>query len=255
MESIKVIINADDLGRSAVVNQTTFSLMNKQKVFSTTLIASGPAFKDAVQHIPEFLNCSFGIHLTLSEFPALTRPQVFYDTKLIDENGVFTANFRQIHLSPALLKAIGLEWEQQVIKILDNGVSISHLDSHYHIHTIPWLFLELKKLQKKFNIRKIRISKNLYQGKEPSPYLSLLFSKKIWNWALRNVYATRTTDYFTEFRWFLGLLHDKRINPPCVIELMCHPGQAYGNKETELLCSDWIQKLPFDVKLISYKEL
>lgn len=255
MRLIRIIVNADDLGCSITVNKNIFSLMDRQKVSSATLMANGPAFQDAIQHIPEFANFSFGVHLTLTEFPALTTPQIFYDKKIIDEKGVFTGNVRQASPSYALLRAVGIEWEQQVTKILDNGISISHFDSHHHTHTVPWLFLPLKTIQKRFNIQKTRISMNLYNHKECLPSRKLLLSKKMWNWALRNLYLTKTTDYCTEFRWFLDILANSGIGINSTIELMCHPGQPYSTKETELLYSDWAKQVPFEIELISYKEL
>lgn len=252
---MKLIINADDLGYSVDTNRAIFSLMRCFRITSATLMANGPAFQDAVRHIPDFPNFSFGVHLTLTEFQALTTPQIFYDTKMIDERGVFTRELRKLRPNSALLSAILKEWEQQVLRILDNGVSVSHFDSHHHTHTIPWLFFALKKLQKRFNVRKVRASMNSYYQKEYSPPRRLLMSKKIWNFALRNIYRTRTADYLTFFEWFLANSYDGMVGSQGVAELMCHPGQPASSEVTELLRSDWVARLPFPIELISYHEL
>jgi predicted glycoside hydrolase/deacetylase ChbG (UPF0249 family) len=253
---MKVIINADDLGYSMDTNQAIFSLMGQRRVTSSTLMANGPAFQDAVQHIPDFPDFSFGIHLTLTEFTALTTPQIFYDTKLIDEKGVFAGelHLRQIRPTPALLKALLREWEQQVAKLLDHGVSVSHFDSHHHTHTIPWLFWNLKKLQKRFNIRRVRKTINWYYHEDHRPSRSLRLKKKAWNWALQNLYSTKTTDYFTAFDRFVKNYEGEMYSQE-VAELMCHPGQPYSVEETELLMSDWIHQFPFKIELISYYQL
>jgi len=254
---MKIIINADDLGYSLDTNQAILSMMSQRRVTSSTLMANGPAFQDAVQHIPDFSDFSFGIHLTLTEFTALTTPQVFYDTKLIDEKGVFTGKLPRP--TPALLKAIWIEWEQQVAKLLDHGVSISHFDSHEHIHTIPWLFWNLKKLQKRFNIRRVRKTINWYyhdwdSRKAVYPSRSLRIKKKGWNWALDNFYQTKTTDYFTDFCAFINNYKGEKYSQE-VAELMCHPGQPYSVEEKKLLISDWIHQFPFKIELISYHQL
>jgi len=255
---MKIIINADDLGYSIDRNQAIFSLMEHNRITSATLMANGKAFHDAVKHILNFSDISFGIHLTLTEFPSLTQPNIFFETKLIDDKGFFTDEIRRLHPSLALKDAILKEWEHQVIKIVDHGIPISHIDSHQHIHTIPWLFTTLKKLQRKFNIRKVRTTMNWYYRKEYRPSRKLLLNKKVWHFLLRKLYRTNTTNYFTSFRWFLRSLLDGEIDSrrfSGVVELMCHPGNPQNIEETELLYSDWMCQFPFNIELISYNQL
>lgn len=253
---MKIIINADDLGYAIDINQAIFSLMSQGRVTSSTLMANGPAFQDAAQFIPDFSDCSFGIHLNLTEFNALTTPQVFYDTELIDERGKFTGelHLRQIRPTSAFLKAIMEEWEQQVIMLLDHGVTVSHFDSHQHTHTIPWLFWNLKKLQNKFSVNKIRKTINCYYHKEHWPSYSSRIKKKTWSWFLQNMYDTKTTDYFTAFSRFVNDYTGEMCSQK-IVELMCHPGQPYSTEETKLLMSDWMSQFPFEIELISYNQL
>jgi len=215
---MKIIINADDLGYSMDANQAIFSMMTQRRVTSSTLMANGPAFQDAVQHIPDFPDFSFGIHLTLTEFTALTTPQVFYDTKLIDERGVFAGDLhlRQLRPTPALLKAIWIEWEQQVAKLLDHGVSISHFDSHEHTHTIPWLFWNLKKLQKRFNIRKVRQTINWYyhdwdSRKEHCPSRILRIKKKGVELGITQFLSDENHGLLYVFWYFCGELQGRNV--------------------------------------------
>ncbi len=257
---MKVIINADDLGYSQSTNDIIFALMDHRRITSTTLLASGPAFDDAVRRIPDYGNCSFGVHLNITEFYPLTRPQVFSDAGMVGENGRFTGSLRKVAPSPALKDAILREWEEQVTKVLDSGVRVSHLDSHHHTHTLSWLFTSFKRLQKRFGIRKARGTYNWYYGEKRQPSSGLLLRKKAWYWAMRNYYKTRTTDYFTNFNRFSENL-DAGKGYPGVWELMCHPGhpyfpgQRYVVNERELLWSEWVQKSPVTIELISYNQL
>lgn len=257
---MKIIINADDLGYSTETNDAIFSLMEHHKISSATLLANGPAFEDAVKRIPDYRDFSFGVHLNITEFLSLTRSQVFYEEGLVDEKGVFTGGRSRGHNSRALKDAVLHEWEQQVGKILDSGIHISHLDSHHHTHTKPWLFTSLKRLQKRFGIRKVRGTLNWYTREYP-PSLGLRLRKMAWRWALCSLFRTRTTDYFTTVDWFLGHLQRGGKGTRGTVELMCHPGhpyypgQHYSVDEKTLLWSDWIHKNRYDIELISYNQL
>ena len=58
---------------------------------------------------------------------------------------------------------------------------------------------------------------------------------------MNNFYRLRrdfnTTNYFMSSRFFIENkeLFDKRLNPECTLELMCHPGHANYREELELL--------------------
>ena len=259
---MKIIINADDLGYSGGTNDIIFELLSHQRITSTTLLANGPAFDDAVRRIPDYGRFSFGVHLNLTEFSCLTRAQVFFDAGIIDEKGIFTGQLSSNWPGAGLSIKIAVlrEWEEQVTKILDYGVRISHFDSHHHIHTLPQLFTTLKKLQKKFGLRKVRGTFNWDYGEKLRSSPSLLLKKKIWHLALRTYYRTSTTDYFTEFSDFVES-QETCADIQGTWELMCHPGQPYfpgqkfAVKEKELLWSDWAQRSPGKIELISYNEL
>lgn len=220
---MQVIINADDLGSSI-----------KNKIYN---------------------KCSFGIHLNLTDFKPLKKSNIFYEKKLIDENGFFTGNIRNIKIDKFTQKAIYLELEEQIIKLLDLNINISHIDSHHHIHTIPSLFFIIKKLQNKFNIKKVRKTMNYYNGNY-SPNIKLKFSKKIWNLLLHYDNQTITTDYFTFSKYLIDDLQNKKYNlshKKNIFELMCHPGADIYQEETNLLYTDWLDEN--NVSLISYKDL
>jgi predicted glycoside hydrolase/deacetylase ChbG (UPF0249 family) len=252
---MRVIINADDFGYSTATNDAICSLMSARKVTSATIMANGPVFRDAVRRIGDFPTCSFGVHLNLTEFRSLTLFDIFYDSGIVNEEGLFTGSLRRTPPSLSLVKAIEKEWGEQIVRVLDHGVSVSHLDSHHHTHTIPWLFVSLKRIQKRFRIGKVRATMNWYYWKEYSPSTIALLSKKAWGWSLRHFYRTRTTDHFTSFQWFIANLRNGERRSHGVAELMCHPGQPWASGETELLWSDWPQQLPFRIDLISYNDL
>ena len=82
----------------------------------------------------------------------------------------------------------------------------------------------------------------------------MLWKKRAYNWALKSIYATQTTDAFTEFLTYLraDAASQRSIGR---IELMVHPGAAYAAEETAILESDWTACLNPPARLISYAQL
>jgi len=67
------------------------------------------------------------------------------------------------------------EFEAQIRRILDYNLSVSHLDTHQHLHIHPGILRIVIKLAKRFNIRWIRypLEINPNYGEFYSPFLRL----------------------------------------------------------------------------------
>lgn len=243
------IVNADDLGINAQVNERIFGLMALGRVTSATIIANAPSTHAAVQRVHEFPHCSFGVHLNVSEFAPLEGDGAL-DPILGDEGRFQGGAIRRVPLRPALVRAVQREFDRQISRIRDWGVPISHLDSHHHVHTIPGLFSALKSVQKRHGIPCVRISRNVYRSAQP--VLSRI-KKQAWNTALRHVGRTWTTELFCDLATFLEVA--ERLRKPASVELMVHPGHPEYFAEEALLEDRWWADLPMGLELISYHRL
>lgn len=246
-----IIVNADDLGINTRVNEAIFDLMARRRITSATLMANGPALEDAVRQLRNFKECSFGIHLNLTEFEPVRRDS---GSKLLTgPDGRLYRGIAHAKPSMALLRAMYEELCAQVSRLLSLGVPLSHIDSHNHIHTVPFVFPVVKAVQRRYGIRKIRISKNIYSDELPcSPGLAA--RKRLYNWTLRKLVASQTTQGFTDLASFCEATRKRAIGNR-VIEIMVHPGSLRSVEETVLLESGWEEELPFPVRLINYNEL
>ncbi len=248
----RIIVNADDLGLSQQVNDGVRVLMEAGLVTSGTIMANGPCWSEATALARSKSNLSFGVHLNLSSGRPLNPGSML--GPLLDDGG----NFRKLatygHLPRGVLQGAFRELCAQVERIQQSGLSISHLDSHQYIHTQPRFFGILKRLQRRFRIRKVRISKNIYIPNKVLRPPGLLYRKAIWNFALRNLYRTKTTGGFTDFSTFVEVVQRHEL-PYATLELMVHPGNEKFANETALLSSWRPQDLPFPVRLINYNEL
>lgn len=262
MTSQAVIVNADDLGMSREVNDATFDLIAKGRISSATIMANAPATREAARRAAmfprcafgAFRTCSFGVHLNLTEFTPLTGGPGA--RLLLDDHGQMSRpRLSEASARPSLewLRAVYAELCAQVERVGSLGVGISHIDSHHHVHTIPFVFPAVKAIQRRYGIRRVRLAKNFYSPDQPCP-AGLALKKRAFNWALRSMYSTRTTDAFTEFLTYYHA-EPTRKRSPGRIELMVHPGASYAAEETALLDTDWIARAELPLHLISYAQL
>lgn len=248
---VRIIVNADDLGISHEVNEAIFEGMRTGRITSATALANGPTIEAAAEDARFFPQCSFGAHLNLTEFQPLSEDDAL--SSILNESGCFNGNaIREVKIDASLVAAVYREWCTQIENLMRLGFTLSHLDSHHHVHTIPELLPVLAAIRHRYKIYKIRISRNLYESAE-CPNKVLLGKKKAFNFALR-ILGFQTTRAFTDFSTFIKS-HSESDLPGESLEVMTHPGSFLTADETELLHSEWRSSLGYGCSLISYKEL
>ena len=268
-----VIVNADDLGMSREVNDATFQLMKSGHVTSATILTNGPFAESACEGTKDFPLCSFGVHLNVTEFFPLSQPDKL--SPLLDSDGRFIPEqVRRTKIDRTLSNGIFDEYSAQIDQFLKLGFSPSHLDSHNYVHTVPQIFPILKRVQRKYGIRKVRLTRNIYadrlmekEGLDAGtlgigPDADSLetgtasrVKKSIYNFMLRNYYRTKTTDGFSGFRLFYEYGKERKMTQR-TFEVVVHPANDYYDiSEIEILKSSWQQEVRFPVRLINYMGL
>lgn len=250
---IKVIINADDFGINDVVTREIERMIESGSISSTTIMANGSCLEEVKRYVPLHPEISFGVHLCLSEFSSLTKSPIFSKYGLIDENGIFKhkAIFRINHFNAQLLDAIKEELSAQIDVVRYLGITISHADSHHHVHTIYPLKDVFAEVLKEQRIQRIR------RGSE---FNSLRMKLHLLQWRkrtlLNNFYSKEfnTASLFSSYSGFIKqhpLLKDNSI-----IELMCHPGhpERIYTSEIKLVQMDTLSKVT-NFQLISYNDI
>ena len=112
---MRIIVNADDLGMDEETNNNIFELMSRNKVTSSTLMANGDCFEEAVKEAKRFSHCSFGIHLNLTEFHPLTNDDGL--KPLLDDNGSFKFENQDLSVTYSMMRPIINELSAQILKI------------------------------------------------------------------------------------------------------------------------------------------
>ncbi|PYV52347.1 MAG: hypothetical protein DMG92_01335 [Acidobacteria bacterium] len=149
-----LIVNADDFGLTSGVNRGIIEAHTHGIVTSTTLMACGAKFQDAVKLASQRPELSVGCHVLLVDtFPLLDIQQV--SSLAIANSG--NARFRDSLLHFACLAAarrlnedeVEAEITAQIRKLQTLGIQVSHLDSHKHTHMSPVVFKPMLRAAKK----------------------------------------------------------------------------------------------------------
>lgn len=246
---MKVIINADDLGACARINEAIFELMAHRHITSATCMATGPAFASAISGARLFPDCSFGAHLDITGFPSLTRaPELEAVRKLANHS---VRQVRRVAMTRPLKVAIYSEWSAQIKKVLSAGVRVTHIDSHHHTHTIPGLLFVLRVVLREYAIPSARISQNIFCERQS---WSRLLKKALWNHALRNLCGVTTVEGFADFATVAEAMAAGELRHR-TIEAMVHPGTAEYDQETSLLSNSLALRARGGVELVNYRAL
>lgn len=131
-----IIVNADDFGMSASVNQGILESFRQGWISSATLMANMPGFGEAVAMAESHgLRRCLGVHLNLTDGMPLTET-IRGESRLCGNDGRFRARARDLfRLNAAETRAVAEELKAQVAACRSVGIEPTHLDSHHHVHT------------------------------------------------------------------------------------------------------------------------
>ena len=159
MQMKKVIINADDFGLTKEINESVKLGYQSGLITSASIITNTEHFYHAADVIlPQIKNIDLGFHFNIVEGKSLTHPSLLCDDKGFFNNSYVDLLFKMNNKN--VLLQIEQEFEAQIERILKYH-EISHLDSHVHIHSIPSIFKLFIKMAKKYNIKYIRLQKEI----------------------------------------------------------------------------------------------
>ena len=178
----RLIVNADDFGYTAGVNRAIAEAHTLGIVTSSTLMATGVAFADAVQTAKELPRLSIGCHVLLIDgepildhenLPSITAGNST-PARFRDGMKSFAARALLGRLDP---KQIEAETTAQIRKIQSAGISVSHLDSHKHTHLFPAVLRPVLRAARACGVRALR---NPFGPRRPLQSGELLARPNLW---------------------------------------------------------------------------
>jgi len=144
----KVIINADDFGYSSGVNAGILKAFQKGVLTSTTLMANMPGCDEAIHLAKANPSLGVGGHLVLTCGAAKTSGKSIVDSK---GNFYKLEQYKQLRASMDD-EEIFNEWCCQIDYLIDNGLKLTHLDSHHHVHTFSENRAVIKRIAQKYQL-------------------------------------------------------------------------------------------------------
>ncbi len=310
----RLIINADDFGLTSGVNQAIGEAHRNGVVTSATLMANSHAFDGAVELASAMPKLSVGCHVVLVDGQPISRPELV--STLIAPHGRESMPFSPLRrgavrrvaatVGPAprfnqgfaaiakrswrgklSVEEVEEEATAQIRRLQAAGISVSHIDSHKHIHMLPKVADALIRAAQSCGVPAIR---NPFVPVKPLALAHLLRRPKLWTRYGEVKVLKRFQDAFRQkvkdagmatpdgsfgvvvtgaldedlFRAIIGCI------PEGTWEFVCHPGynddelanmrtRLRGSREKELqvLTSPAARQIldEHHVELISYRDL
>ena len=250
----RIIVNADDFGWDQDTFASTVDLIERGWVTSATIMTGLSFTSEAINYAVDMQkHVSFGLHFNMVDGHASLAAN---HRSLVDRSGRFWASDRQriaALFSRVDAADIARELRAQLKILADAGITISHVDSHGHLHKFPSVARAMASVLAEFGIAKMRRPQNLYARRALSDmidgYCSRGFPKHL-----------KTTDYYFAIdqrspHWLEQL---PAVIPQGVTEISVHPGQIDPSRRFEFHSFD--AQEPADLKalgvtLMNYNDL
>jgi predicted glycoside hydrolase/deacetylase ChbG (UPF0249 family) len=207
-------INADDFGFTRDVNAGIVEAHREGVLTSTTLMANGDAFEDAVKLADDTPGLDVGCHLVLVQGRSTLTGRALPD--------------KLSQLVPMVMTGkldAYAEFAAQIDKIVATGIRPSHLDTHKHTHLLPGVFRAVVRLAREYSIPYVRlpVDTTLPMSDPIRRYYDRMIAPEV-----------LTTDHFLGFRLTGSLTEETLVTALSRLhegttEFMCHPGRL-GNE-------------------------
>tara|TARA_Y100001934_G_C12370823_1_gene786217 strand:- start:179 stop:1087 length:909 start_codon:yes stop_codon:yes gene_type:complete len=261
-------IHADDYGIDSEISDNIISSINYGLTNSISIVCNTKAFTEDIKKLRKLdKNIRKSIHLNLVEgFPLSEKSEVYM---IVDEDGEFKYSFTGLWLkyllSPRkkrieLIEQIKLEIENQIkifLKYSKNTKKLN-IDSHMHLHMIPFVFNIIISLSKIYKIQFVRIPYeiNYYSYKTFPRLFNINIIKHLLLNSLSKVNIHKLKKHKIKHNeYFIGVLAtgsmsiddvkfalekiNKRNNPKS-IDILFHPGGIKSENSV-----DWTNNLSF----------
>lgn len=158
--SRRLIVNADDFGRSPSINQAVLRAHREGILTTASLMVNEPGCAAAVEMARQNPRLGVGLHLTLLCGRSALAPERI--PGLVDAQGRFTDNsagagFRYF-FQPSLRQQLRAEIYAQLERFQATGLPLDHVNGHLHLHLHPVVFSILMEAQRQFNIQRLRLT-------------------------------------------------------------------------------------------------
>jgi hopanoid biosynthesis associated protein HpnK len=269
----RLIVNADDFGRSHSINEAVVRAHREGILTSTSLMVNEPASDEAIARARENPKLGIGLHLTLLCGKSALPPEKI--PGLVNARGEFGNRPVDVGMSyffkHDLREQLRAEIHAQFARFRATGLPLDHVNGHLHLHLHPTIFGILMEDAASLGIRYLRLtrdclsrSRRMARGR----WFYRVSHAAIYEWLSRRARQPLQQHGIRHAQITFGLLQNARVDeeyvlkllpelPPGDSELYSHPSLDEFKHEFEALVSprvkERIEKL--GIELIRYQDL
>jgi hopanoid biosynthesis associated protein HpnK len=271
--SRRLIVNADDFGRSVAVNEAVIQAHVGGILTTASLMVGEPAFAEAVALAKEQPRLGVGLHLTLSSGHATLPPEKI--PGLVNARGEFdnrpTAIGWRYFFRSELHEPLRREIHAQFEKFHSSGLLLDHVNGHQHMHLHPTILRILMADAEQLGIRHVRLTRDPF-------WLNARLASGAWGYRAAHAFiysclsarARRALQRrgIRHTRRVFGLLQNGRVDEayilrllPCLplgdSELYSHPSLDEFRHELDALLNPRVKSAAQElgIGLIRYQDL
>ena len=278
-----VIINADDFGWTEGINEGILEAHRHGVLTSATLLTGMKATNHAIELAKSYPRLSVGVHLSYGLGEPLVSVSELNALYKSDGKPKFKTAGLWFHASirRKVRRQLDLHFRSQVEYVANQGLEITHLDTHKHLHYSPVIFEIVARIASDFKIPAVRLIKeNIADHGSWEVKTRASIAMLYWT-AYVNMYKTAKHGLVCTNR-FIGLTQTGkwtkqifmdiiRTIRPGVTEIMMHPGHIDGledeptrlidSRQTELniltypTIKEHFYQCQMNMKLIGYRDL
>jgi predicted glycoside hydrolase/deacetylase ChbG (UPF0249 family) len=216
-----VVVNADDFGLSRQTNAGILQAFEMGLISSATIMSSMPGFEEACQLVHRHrLNGKIGLHLNFTEGKPLTAA-IADCPGFCDARGYWLPRRTVRSLTGKEARLLEAEILAQFQACRQQGITLTHWDSHNHMHWQLGFTPVVIRMAKRCGITGIRIRRNCGPlPKDPSMARRILtpIVRRVRNLTFQ-VHGLARTDYFGDAVDTAPILRATRSD----VEVMVHP--------------------------------
>lgn len=252
-----IIVHADDFGASRGVTDAILDAFDNGVLSSTSIIANGFDFDYAIAQYKRRKGFRLGVHLNLVEGkPILPREEV---SMLVNKKGEFCHSFLSLYLAnifanrhkrDTLFEQVKNEFSAQILKVKTcfGKDFVLSIDSHQHLHMIPFVLNAILELGRDTKIDYIRMPQEaLFFASKDNNLFRIYCGPNILKHFFLNLLSSRSKKFIRQKNihccdYFIGVLFSgymtegiarsalRRIPinnaSNMVVEILFHPGNA-----------------------------
>jgi len=156
---MRIILNADDFGRSRQINAAIIRAHQEGVLTSASLMMAGEAVEDAVELAHQNSTLAVGLHVVVINGRSVLPPEQI--PHLVNKQGYFSNNpvsagvkyFASQRLQTELARELSAQFEH----FSKTGLSMSHVNGHLHMHVHPTVFNQVIELADQYGAQGIRL--------------------------------------------------------------------------------------------------